>query len=184
MSKKIIYSIYFIVYLTLITIVLISKINGNFLGYNVIKIISNSMDGEVYQYDIPSFEVGDYVILKVNDNNFYQELSCGDVITFKMNSGSMVGNTVTHRIIDIEYKIDLDTYIITTLGDNNHIDNTEVLNSKIDQIYGKVVVSNEFINTFFYLITNKIFTILFILTPSIIFLGYETLQLVKKMRKD
>jgi len=75
-------------------------------GYNLSAVYSDSMDGNVEKSDsikIPSFKIGDLVVIKMLTQEEKDELKVGDVVTYV---GRVKGNDqlITHRIAKIEYK--------------------------------------------------------------------------------
>ncbi len=145
-----------------------------FLGHMYLQVLTTSMDGEEQNYKIKTLKVDEFILVDINDgNDFYSNLEVGDVITFKMNKGPMNGNIVTHRIILISYNEESNIYTLTTKGDKNKDDNIEILNSKLDTIYGEVVYSNLIIGKTLNVITNKIFLILTILVPCLFISIFE-----------
>lgn len=153
-------------------------ITNKYLFY---QITTGSMEGDVSAFEIGSINVSDIIVVQRNlSSEFFLELRVGDVITFEMNSGNMIGHVITHRIIEIN---EIDSYYkITTKGDNS--DNVEVLYSNIDIIYGNVVLSNSFLGLVFNVITNHIFLIVCIIIPCIIIVLYEVKKILKNVSEN
>lgn len=119
-NKKIVNVVYYIVVLILLIILVnnfMSKSDSIFkaIGFRTYSILSGSME--------PEIKTGDLVIVK--SANFNQ-VEVGDVITFKYE-----GNIVTHRVIDKTEEG------FMTKGDNNNIEDTEIVSS--DNLIGKVL---------------------------------------------
>lgn len=119
-NKKMVNVIYYIVVSILVIILVnnfMSKSDSIFkaIGFRTYSILSGSME--------PEIKTGDLVIVK--SANFNQ-IEVGDVITFKYE-----GNIVTHRVIN---KTE-DGFM--TKGDNNNIEDTEVVSS--DELIGRVL---------------------------------------------
>ncbi|MFI3252282.1 MAG: S26 family signal peptidase [bacterium] len=148
-------------------------ITNKYLFY---QIATESMDAEVDEYEIDSISVGEIIIVERNiKNDFYNQLKIGDVITFEMNSGNMIGHVITHRIVDVVY--DGDEYFITTKGDNS--DSLEYLVASESIIYGKVIHSSIFLGNVFNVVTSLPFIVTLIIIPSSLLMISE----ITKIRK-
>ncbi|MBR4626642.1 MAG: signal peptidase I [Ruminococcus sp.] len=88
-------------------------------GRSLLKVVTGSME--------PSLHTGDYIYIKKVPAD---ELSAGDVITFRSEEDDVRGKLVTHRIISIEPD---GTFI--TKGDANHTPDHKHI--RADQIVGK-----------------------------------------------
>ncbi len=97
-----------------------------------------------------------------------------------MNTGSMNGNVVTHRINEIDYDEINNIYKIVTKGDRN--ESTEILYSDSDVIYGQVVYSSLFIGKSLNVITNKYFIISLVITPCLIIVLYELITMYELIK--
>ncbi len=150
-------------------------IEGSF-GFKFYQIVSNSMDGEIDEFDIPSLSKDDFVIVCKNiNNNFYDNLAIGDVITYEY---EIV--TVSHRIIQI--MIEDNQYIIKTQGDNS--DTYEMLYSNEDIIHGKIIYNNSVIGKLINVLQDNIIVCIAILLPTILIMLIETKKLYILLRGD
>ncbi len=150
-------------------------------GHMYLQIISESMDSDKTEYEIDTLKKDEFIIVKVNNSiTFYNNLKVGDVITFKMNTGSMNGNVVTHRIEEIDFDEINNIYKVVTKGDRN--ESTEILYSDSDVIYGQVVYSSLFIGKSLNVITNKYFIISLVITPCLIIVLYELITMYELIK--
>ena len=83
---------------------------------------------------VPTIMVKDAVLVKrVSDN----ELTIGDIITFKSSDNRYKGLIITHRVVGTQ-TISSGSLVYRTKGDNNKIEDSAVVDFK--NIYGKVVL--------------------------------------------
>ena len=128
MIKKILIKIFYILLIPIliwnVTILIQTIQNPNetpsVFGIKIFCIISGSME--------PNINVNDVVIIKEVSQN---EINTGDIISFVVN-----GETITHRIINIERNSNGDL-IYTTQGDNNNIEDKEKIT--FENIEGKYI---------------------------------------------
>ena len=122
-----------IVAIIAVPVVTFYDFNGHSLDISdrqVVLVVTDSMDGDVHDYDIGSFPANTLVMV---EHLSYQEkrfLRIGDVISYY--DGDML---IHHRIV----KVEGDTFYVH--GDNNH--STDKVN--IDDINGVVVGTNVWI---------------------------------------
>ena len=102
----------------IINLILLFEENTHICGIYCFNIISESME--------PTLNVNDVVIVKKTN---IANLQKGDIITFNQD-----GRIISHRIKKI---IKDDNYLIVTQGDNNEVEDKDVV--KEEQIYGKVI---------------------------------------------
>ena len=102
----------------IINLILLFEENTHICGIYCFNIISESME--------PTLNVNDVVIAKKTN---IANLQKGDIITFNQD-----GRIISHRIKKI---IKDDNYLIVTQGDNNEVEDKDVV--KEEQIYGKVI---------------------------------------------
>lgn len=171
-----------IVAIILTLVIILSIFNNinkekNFFGLSFYQIVSNSMNGDVDKFDIPSLEIDDFVIVKNNTKEkFYYDLCIGDVITFEYK-----GVTVSHRIIQIIIEDDND-FVIKTQGDNNTT--YEVLYSESDVIYGKIIYSSKNIGNVINFVSNNIFILVVVGLICLMIVVTEGINLYKILRGD
>lgn len=83
---------------------------------------------------VPTIKVKDAVLVKrVSDN----ELTIGDIITFKSTDDRYRGLIITHRIVGTQ-TITSGNLVYRTKGDNNRIEDSAVVDLK--NVYGKVIL--------------------------------------------
>lgn len=107
-----------LIILFIINLILLFEENTHICGIYCFNIISESME--------PTLNVNDVVIVKKTN---IANLQKGDIITFNQD-----GRIISHRIKKI---IKDDNYLIVTQGDNNEVEDKDVV--KEEQIYGKVI---------------------------------------------
>lgn len=121
---KVIYILLLPIILWELIIVIKTIINPNetpdVFGIKTFTIISGSMEPNIY--------VNDLVIIKEVDKS---EIKKGDIISFKIN-----GETITHRVINIETDTNRET-LYTTQGDSNNIPDYNKI--KFENIEGKYI---------------------------------------------
>lgn len=173
--------IVFLIVIILSVNLLSDKFEEGILNYQLLQVVSDSMDSDITNYDIDTLKKDELIIVKKNNNiNFFSNLKIGDVITFRMNEGVNTGVSVTHRITNILYDENTNTYTLTTKGDKNN--DTETLNSKEDLIYGQVIYSNLLIGYTFNVIKNKYFLILTVITPCVFIGIYEIVNIYEMIK--
>ena len=97
----------------------------------MLLIVTDSMDGDVTEYEIDSFPKDTFVMVEHLTDEEIHQLKVGDVISFW--SGGIL---IHHRIIELHFD---QSYVITH-GDNTHANETVYLSS----INGKVIGTNHF----------------------------------------
>jgi hypothetical protein len=109
------------------------QFNGKSLDFTnrqVLLIVTDSMDGDVTEYEIDSFPSNTFVMIKHLTDEEKLQLQIGDVISFHYN-----GDLIHHRIIETHF----DKGYLITHGDNTHANETVPLSD----INGKVVGTNH-----------------------------------------
>lgn len=146
-------------------------ITNKYLFY---QISTGSMASDETNYEISTIEIKDIIVVQRNlEEEFYENLKIGDVITFEMDEENSV---ITHRIIEI---IQIENgYSITTKGDANY--HSETLNTIDNKIYGKVVLSSPTLGRLFDNAYNNYFLIVLISVPCLIIIIYE-INIIKKI---
>lgn len=148
-----------IVLILLILVLALQRFSNNKIaigGYRVFNVATGSM--------VPTYEVGDVIIVKEVDTNSLVE---GDVVSYLGKKGTFSGRVVTHRIVNIENGEDGKTF--TTKGDANDEEDPPITS---DQIYGKVIYKCVLISLFTKLMNNMtaFYIIFFIPFAILIFL--------------
>lgn len=148
-----------IVLILLILVLALQRFSNNKIaigGYRVFNVATGSM--------VPTYEVGDVIIVKEVDTNSLVE---GDVVSYLGKKGTFSGRVVTHRIVNIEDGEDGKTF--TTKGDANDEEDPPITS---DQIYGKVIYKCVLISLFTKLMNNMtaFYIIFFIPFAILIFL--------------
>lgn len=102
-----------------ITIIIGSKTKTEELGdgINITAVLSDSMEGNLTtEYDIPSFNIGDLLIIENLSDEEVKEIKVGDVVTYlgRVNGDMQL---ITHRVTKIEYSEEFGITYYYTLGD-------------------------------------------------------------------
>ena len=119
-----------------VIIVLLSVVGYSFYNFNgnsfdltdrqVLLVVTDSMDGDVTEYEIDSFPKNTFVMIEHLSAEEKLQLKIGDVISFWQ------GDILTqHRVIEIHF----DQGYVVTHGDNTHANETVELHN----INGKVI---------------------------------------------
>ena len=98
----------------------------------VLLIVTDSMDGDVTEYEIDSFPKNTFVMIKHLSEEEKLDISVGDVLSFRY--GGILDH---HRVIETHFS---EGYVITH-GDNTHA--TETV--KLSDINGKVIGTNHWL---------------------------------------
>ena len=140
----------------------------NLFGYQLFIVWSSSMEKEIY--------VGDLVIIKNIEVN---KLKVNDIVAYKDSSGYVV----THRIVKV--KKEYGTLKSVTKGDNNNIEDSELVSSKdIEGIYvrklsgmGNVILTMQEKSTL-------IITLIVVIVGGILFIIVDNSKLYIDERKE
>ncbi len=148
-----------IVLILLILVLALQRFSNNKIaigGYRIFNVATGSM--------VPTYEVGDVIVVKEVDTN---SLVKGEVVSYLGEKGTFSGRVVTHRIINIEDGEN--GKIFTTKGDANNEEDPPITS---DQIYGKVIYKCVLISLFTKLMNNMtaFYIIFFIPFAILIFL--------------
>ncbi len=167
---QILVTVLFIAIILNITFVNTSRgITNKYLYY---QITTSSMQTD----NINSINVSDIIIVERNlENDFYDNLNIGDVITFEMTSGVLSDYVITHRIINISV-ID-NIYYITTKGDN--ATNIEIIDTSSDILYGRVVYTSSNLGIVYNILSNTFVICLLIIAPCSIIIVLEIKKIIK-----
>ena len=107
--------------------------NGNSFDLSdrqVLLIVTDSMDGDVTEYEIDSFPKDTFVMIEHLTDEEIHQLQIGDVISFWQG-----GILIHHRVVEIHF----DEGYVVTHGDNTHANETVYLSA----INGKVIGTNH-----------------------------------------
>lgn len=97
----------------------------NLFGRGFLAVMTDSMNGEVTEYEIDSFKAGDLVYEKVFKDDDCSNLKVGDVITF-YDDNPQIKALNTHRIVYISP----DNSYVVTMGDYEALSNVYDYNDK------------------------------------------------------
>lgn len=143
-------------------------------GRGYVAILTDSMKGE--------FEEGDLIFVKVLNEEEKKELDINDVITFwdftlvNPYTGEN-GAFNTHRIVDI----DRDTWQFQTKGDNEEQVDTDW--KTLDQVKALYVGKAKNVGKAIGYLQSSKGMLLFIVLPTILFLGYELFLFIRVLLK-
>jgi len=117
----------------------------------ILLIVTDSMDGDVHEYEIDSFPKNTLIaIQKMDSSKLIETVQIGDVIQF--NQGGYLNH---HRVKSIH----LDDGYIETQGDNAPLPESVPL----DRIYGKVVGTNHILGETMAFVQGHLYLVLFIM---------------------
>ena len=140
----------------------------NIFGYSICYVVTGSM--------LPALEVGDAILIK---RVAEEEIKKDDIITYLSTTGSLSGNYITHRVVEI--KTIENTLVFVTKGDANTANDTEFITySKIQGVYVRKISIIKFL---LLILQKPINFILFIVTPLFIALIMQLVNLVTQLRK-
>jgi hypothetical protein len=128
-KRKTIASLIIILIIAVAAIAFAFHFNGNSMDFSnrqVLLIVTDSMDGDVHEYEIDSFPKNTFVMVKHLSEEEKLQIKVGDVLSFWKN-----GILIHHRVTDLH----LDIGEVTTMGDNTHSHETV----ELGDINGKVV---------------------------------------------
>ena len=129
---------------------------------------------------VPTIKVDDGIIIKRIDSDKY---NVGDIITFESSDSNYDGLAVTHRIVE-KHKLDKNSSIYTTKGDNNKI--IDPVSVKTDSIYGKVLFKIPQIGKIQEFFSHPANYLICLLGPAVIFIMYNITKifvLISKKKK-
>lgn len=124
-----------IVAIIAVPVVTFYEFNGHSLDISdrqVVLVVTDSMDGDVHDYDIGSFPANTLVMIQHLPDNEKRFLKVGDVISFY--NGDML---IHHRIVSTDMQNDA----VMVHGDNSHSTERVLLKD----INGKVIGTNHWI---------------------------------------
>ena len=138
--------------------------------FNAYVVLTGSM--------LPEIKVYDVVVTKKVDA---ADLKEGDVITFASSDQRFLGTIITHRIIKKNPPTETQGYTFQTRGDNNNVaDSALVLE---DNIFGKVILKIPKLGYLQEFLASDGGWIIVILIPCLAVISYDTVKLVKGLKK-
>ena len=138
--------------------------------FNAYVVLTGSM--------LPEIKVYDVVVTKKVDA---ADLKEGDVITFASSDQRFLGTIITHRIIKKNPPRENQGYTFQTQGDNNNVaDSALVLE---DNIFGKVILKIPKLGYLQEFLASDGGWIIVILIPCLAVISYDTVKLVKGLKK-
>lgn len=87
------------------------------MKYNLSTVLTSSMDGDISQFKIKSFDTGALVVIKKLSDEEKGQLEVGDVVSYKSFDLGMA-MLVSHRIIGKTYSETMGQWLYVTKGDN------------------------------------------------------------------
>ena len=135
-------------------------------GYNLYYIVTGSME--------PTIRVGDVILGK---DVTADELSVGDIVTFRGESGELEGKIVTHRVQSV-YEENGQTYLITR-GDANTADDPPV---RAEAVISVMKAKVPLLGTVVRVINTPIGFLVLIVAPLLISLSKEIIELIRAFR--
>lgn len=141
-----------------------SKISGGgpqVFGKELLTVLSGSME--------PGIKTGSLIAISPTENpNAYH---AGDIITYKSIDDPNV--LITHRVVEVQ-EVDSSIQYITKGDNNDAIDTTPI--PAINVIGSYTGVTIPFIGYFFDFVKSKVGTVLFIIVPGLLLIGYATVS--------
>ena len=163
---NIITTVLLVLLIILVIFVFICRITGNapsIFGYHVFRVQTDSM--------MPTLNVGDVIIVKSTPA---EEIEVGDIITYRVISGSLEGQTITHRVVQ-EPELREGMYYFRTKGDREGaVEDEEVPYDRVEGKYLRTVPVFDKVYTFF---LSPAGLITFIAVIMVLF-GYEMISLI------
>lgn len=155
----------------LLVVIFITRLTGHvptIFGYSVFRVQTDSME--------PTLEVGDVIIDKKVPAN---EIKKGDIVTYDCLSGSLAGQTITHRVVT-EPENKNGTYYYQTQGDRAGAELDAVIS--YDQIEGKMINKVPWMNKIYSFFLSPYGLVAFIVVILVLF-GYEMIRLIVSYKK-
>lgn len=156
-----------------VVVQVLSKGYVSFGGYSFFKVITGSM-GE-------SLPVNSLTITKDQDINTIEK---GDIVTFKSESPSMMGEVITHRVVNIVFQDD-GKRVLQTKGDANLSMDGYYVDS--DHLIGKVVWSTAddgLLPSLVGFFTDKSGFIICVVFPVLLIAAFVMSDCAKKMKSN
>ena len=138
--------------------------------YNAYVVLTGSM--------LPKIQIYDVVVTKKVDAS---SLEVGDVITFASADSRFLNTIITHRIIKKSYDKESKTYSFQTKGDNNNVADNALVPQ--NNIYGKVILKIPKLGYLQEFLATDGGWIIVILIPCLVVISYDTVKIVKGLKK-
>lgn len=169
MARKIVNiltTVLLVLMVALVIFVFISRASGHtpsIFGNRIYRVQTDSM--------VPTLEVGDVILVRDADP---EDIHNGDIITYRVTSGELAGQTITHRVAQ-DPEVRNGVYYYRTKGDREGA----VLDAEIsyDQVEGKYVNTLAFLNKMYSFFLSPTGLIVFIGIIILLF-GYEMISLI------
>lgn len=173
MARKIVnilITVVLILLIALVVFIFITRMTGStpsLFGYSVFRVQTDSM--------VPTLEVGDVILVK---DSAPEDIHLGDIVTYRVTSGVLKGQTITHRVA-VEPEVRGGTYYFRTKGDRQGA----TLDDEIpySQILGKYVHTMPLVDKLYSFFLSPIGLISFIVLIVVLF-GYEMISLIMSYR--
>lgn len=138
--------------------------------FNAYVVLTGSM--------LPEIKVNDVVVTKKIDA---KDLKEGDVITFASADSRFLGTIITHRIIKKNPPSGNEGYTFQTRGDNNNVADSALVPEK--NIFGKVIIKIPKLGYLQEFLATDGGWIIVILIPCLTVISYDTVKLIKGLRR-
>ena len=138
--------------------------------FNAYVVLTGSM--------LPEIKVKDVVVTKKVEPS---ELKEGDVITFSSADSRYLGTIITHRIIKKNPPTDKEGYTFQTKGDNNNVADNALVPE--NNIYGKVILKIPKLGYLQEFLASRGGWIIVILIPCLTVMSYDSVKLIKGIKK-
>ena len=115
-------------------------------------------------------------LLAINTN-----LKKGDIITFASADSRFRGTIITHRIMKKNPSADGKGYTFQTKGDNNNVADSALVPE--NNIYGKVILKIPKLGYLQEFLASDGGWIIVILIPCLVVISYDTVKLIKGLRR-
>jgi len=138
--------------------------------FNAYVVLTGSM--------LPEIQVRDVVVTKKVDA---EKLKEGDVITFASADSRFLGTIITHRIIKKNPPSGTEGYTFQTRGDNNNVADSALVPE--NNIYGKVILKIPKLGFLQEFLASDGGWIIVILIPCLTVISYDTVKLIKGLKR-
>ena len=135
-----------------------------FFGYSFSIVITGSME--------PDIKVGEFLIVKETP---LEEIGEGNDILFTAKSGTIAGERVVHRVIEVG--TDADGLYFRTKGTNNAVADTEVV--RADNFIGKAVAHSAFLGAVVSFFSNTYTIVAVMMLLSAPFIVKQIVKIIK-----
>ena len=163
---NIITTVILILMIALVVFIFISRANGHtpaIFGNRIYRVQTDSM--------VPTLNVGDVILVHDADP---EDIHLGDIITYRKLSGSLAGQTITHRVAQ-EPEMRNGVWYYRTKGDREGAPLDDEIT--YSQVEGKYVSTLAFLNDIYSFFLSPKGLIIFIGIIIVLF-GYEMISLI------